>query len=128
MVYTMWIGDAVFNKGRCMAKTIDQSVGERIRFYRIAAGMKQKELAAKLSLSYQQVQKYETGKDKVSIGRLFEIAKVLFVSPIAFLEGLKGIDVTYNRQTLNLMKYFSDVSNPKDRQIIVDIVKIFSEK
>jgi len=106
---------------------IDEYIGEQVRFFRIASGMKQKDLSAKLGVSYQQVQKYETGKDKISIGRLMDISDVLGVSIINFFEDIASEKIDYDRQTLGLMKYFSDIGSERKRQIIVDIVKIISE-
>jgi transcriptional regulator with XRE-family HTH domain len=57
--------------------TADRSLGERIRARRIAAAITQQELAEKLGVSFQQVQKYEKGKNRVSVVRLGQIAKAL---------------------------------------------------
>lgn len=66
---------------------IDEYVAERIRTARIASGMSQGELGGKLGISFQQVQKYENGTNRVSAGRLYHIA-VIFDLPIPhFFEG-----------------------------------------
>ena len=74
-----------------MAKTakpnpIDISIGGRIRAQRLAMGMSQEKLADALGLTFQQVQKYEKGSNRVSGSRLVQIANALMVSP-SFLMG-----------------------------------------
>lgn len=60
-----------------MAHKIDKTTGVVIRRLRDNAGLTQEILADRIGLSYQQVQKYETGQNRVSISRLFEIADAL---------------------------------------------------
>ena len=56
---------------------IDQMVGQRVRLARIERGMSQTELATKVGITFQQIQKYERGTNRVSASRLFDIARVL---------------------------------------------------
>ena len=58
----------------------DEFIGIRMRERRQALGIKQADLAKTLGVSYQQIQKYETGKNRVSAGRLFDICRALNVS------------------------------------------------
>src|ERR1700739_3009064 len=62
---------------------IDRQVGARIRMRRLMLDMSQRELAAALSLSFQQVQKYETGSNRIGPGRLQQLAGILEV-PVSF--------------------------------------------
>ncbi|HIF09166.1 MAG TPA: XRE family transcriptional regulator, partial [Sneathiellales bacterium] len=64
-----------------MAKRVDEHVGERIRHLRTTLGLTQEQLSSALGISYQQIQKYETGANRVSAGRLYEIAMELDVEP-----------------------------------------------
>ena len=68
-------------------KTLDKFVGNKIRERRKALGLTQAELAEILSLSHQQVQRYEAGDNTVSTPRLLEIANVLNVKPSYFFDG-----------------------------------------
>ncbi|WP_372000059.1 helix-turn-helix domain-containing protein [Tistrella mobilis] len=68
-----------------------QIIAARIRDLRIRRGMSQSELGKLIGLSFQQVQKYEKGRNRVSADRLSLIAKVLGVSPAFFFEGLGGM-------------------------------------
>jgi transcriptional regulator with XRE-family HTH domain len=66
---------------------LDIYVGERLRQRRIELGISQRELAAELGLSHQQVQKYECATDRISASRLFRISKILDVTLPFFFEG-----------------------------------------
>jgi transcriptional regulator with XRE-family HTH domain len=67
---------------------IDRHVGGQLRLRRAQIGMTQAELGSKLGLSFQAVQKYETGENRVSASRLYKLARLLEVSPAYFFEGL----------------------------------------
>jgi transcriptional regulator with XRE-family HTH domain len=67
----------------------DAVVGRNICIRRLAAGMAQGELAERLGVSFQQVQKYEKGVNRVSGGRLVRVAKILQVPVTALFEGLE---------------------------------------
>src|SRR4051794_15653843 len=66
-----------------MPHTIDVMVGKRIRLRRLQLTLSQTDLARKLGLTFQQVQKYEKGTNRVSCSRLYEIANILKV-PVSF--------------------------------------------
>ena len=75
-----------------MNHPVDAHVGRKIREVRLLRGMTQADVAAKLGLSFQQLQKYETGHNRVSASKLYEIARLLDVGPNVFFEGLDGAD------------------------------------
>lgn len=68
---------------------IDAHVGARLRLLRRAAGLSQEALAEPLGLTFQQVQKYERGANRVSASKLWEIAAILGVEVSAFFDGLR---------------------------------------
>lgn len=70
------------------ASEVDSIVGERIRRRRILTGLTQDQLGEALGVSYQQIQKYETGANRVSAGRLYLLAARLDVEPGWFFDGL----------------------------------------
>ena len=71
-----------------MTHPVDVHVGKRIRHRRWMVGMTQQQLAEKVGIKFQQIQKYETGMNRVSASRLWDIAETLSV-PVSFLfEGL----------------------------------------
>src|ERR1700720_3141057 len=67
---------------------IDQHVGGQLRLRRAQTGMTQTKLGAKVGLSFQAVQKYETGENRISASRLYQLARILDVPPSYFFEGL----------------------------------------
>jgi transcriptional regulator with XRE-family HTH domain len=70
---------------------IDKHIGSRVRARRIMLGMSQERLADALGLTFQQVQKYEKGVNRVGASRLLQIAGILDVNIEFFFEGLPGI-------------------------------------
>ena len=72
------------------ANAIDRLVGVRVRDRRTELGMSQEALARKLSLSFQQIQKYEKGTNRISAGRLFVIAQALGAPVAHFFEEIVG--------------------------------------
>ncbi|WP_330168043.1 helix-turn-helix transcriptional regulator [Bartonella grahamii] len=109
----------------------DISIGKRIRHRRIAMGLSQKELGTHLSVSFQQIQKYEKGSNRVSAGRLQEIANILKV-PITFFyadiatkediptkETLSHHDQeTYSEKEHALLKNFRELQPKKQKAIL----------
>jgi transcriptional regulator with XRE-family HTH domain len=69
---------------------VDIHVGRRIRMARLAAGISQQAVAEALGLTFQQVQKYEKGANRIGAGRLYEIATVLNVSVSYFFQDAAG--------------------------------------
>ena len=118
-----------------LAKRVDAYVGERIRERRTVLGLTQEHLASALDISYQQVQKYETGANRVSAGRLYEVARKLDVDVSYFFEGLdEDSDVNplehggRNRSTIELVRNFSDIGDPAIRSAVSGLVKSLSAR
>lgn len=118
-----------------LAKRVDEYVGERIRQRRTLLGLTQEQLAAALEISYQQVQKYETGSNRVSAGRLYEIAKHLDVEVGFFFDGLEptseGAPLPHggrNRVTIELVRNFSEINDPVVRNAVSSLVKSLTER
>ena len=71
-----------------MKHPVDVHVGKRIRHRRWMVGMTQQQLAERVGIKFQQIQKYETGMNRVSASRMWEIATALGVAVSFFFEGL----------------------------------------
>ncbi|MDG2529973.1 helix-turn-helix domain-containing protein [Caulobacter endophyticus] len=67
---------------------IDRHVGAMIRAHRRAAGVSQEEMGAALGLTFQQIQKYETGENRISASKLVEVARALSLPVGALFEGV----------------------------------------
>lgn len=73
-----------------MAHLVDIHVGKRIRQRRWLIGMTQQKLADMVGIKFQQIQKYETGANRVSASRLWDIGEAMGVPVAFFFEGIKG--------------------------------------
>ena len=67
-------------------RVVDQSVGRRVRMFRVSRGLWQSALASQLGLTFQQLQKYEKGANRVSASKLHDIAHILGVEVVSFFE------------------------------------------
>ena len=114
----------------------DVLVGANIRLHRNAARVSQTDLATQLGVTFQQVQKYEKGTNKVGAGRLLIIANLLKVPVGAFYEGAKGayahsvapIQLLGKRDAFRLLEAFSKIEDPRLRQSLVALVVHLSER
>ena len=103
-----------------MPHHVDIHVGQRIRNRRWKVGMTQENLAKTIGIKYQQLQKYETGANRVSASRMWEIARTLDVSVSFFFEGLgdKKIDGTTNE--------LADLMTNKETAILINAYQSLS--
>jgi transcriptional regulator with XRE-family HTH domain len=119
------------------ANPIDLHVGARIRVQRIVRGMSQTELGNAVGVSFQQLQKYEKGTNRVGASRLHQIASVLKVQPNFFFEGAQakaGANPGFKKATIidefissrdgiALSHAFNRISDGKMRRSIVSLVE-----
>jgi transcriptional regulator with XRE-family HTH domain len=131
-----------FAKGNTVAKSpspIDKHVGARVRMRRLMLGLSQEKLAGGLGLTFQQVQKYEKGTNRIGASRLQQIANILKVAPQFFFDELpkgKGAghhdaapspaylnDFVTSNDGLALMKAFMTIESATLRRSIVHVVQ-----
>jgi transcriptional regulator with XRE-family HTH domain len=109
---------------------IDRHVGARVRERRIMLGFTQQQLADLIGVTYQQAHKYERGINRVSAGRLFEIAHVLSVPVNHFFEGLDGEDgrtvSPRERMCLELARNFSQISNERHQEALSLLARVLA--
>src|SRR4029079_16201278 len=84
-------------KGSRRPNPIDVHVGGRVRFRRMLLGMSQEKLGEKLGLTFQQIQKYEKGINRIGASRLFDLAQVLGVSVQFFYEEAPTVDAGHGQ-------------------------------
>lgn len=127
---------------------IDTHVGQRIRVRRSLLGLSQEKLAEALGITFQQVQKYERGTNRVSASRLHELSKALSV-PVSFFfdqssstpkataygfsdneqEGFdSGEDIMQRKETLELIRIYYSVQSPEARKDIMTFIKSMAER
>jgi transcriptional regulator with XRE-family HTH domain len=129
--------------GSRRANPMDVHVGTRVRLRRMLLGMSQEKLGEHLGLTFQQVQKYEKGVNRIGASRLFDMAKVLGVpvqffydeAPVGTHKGALAngfaekpgesyvVEFLGSRDGLELNKAFARISDAKTRRSIVDLVK-----
>lgn len=125
---------------------IDIHVGSRLRLRRMLLGLSQEKLGDQLGLTFQQVQKYEKGVNRIGASRLFQLSNILDV-PVQFFfdeapvtaptstqpgfaeEGEDGLlfDFLNTREGLELNRAFAKISNPNVRRKVVELVRSLSE-
>jgi transcriptional regulator with XRE-family HTH domain len=126
---------------------MDAHVGTRVRLRRMLLGMSQEKLGEHLGLTFQQVQKYEKGVNRIGASRLFDLSRVLGV-PVQFFydeapAGVSGtsvpagfgeqpdesyvVEFLSTREGLELNKAFVKISDAKVRRSIVDLVRSLGE-
>lgn len=123
-------------------RTIDVAIGRRIKLRRRLLNLSQEQVAKKLGITFQQLQKYENGENRLVASRLYRLAFALRASVDYFFEdfplpenvslGLPSddprlSDESLSRQGVKLMRAFSRVSDPKMRRHIADLVAQMAE-
>jgi transcriptional regulator with XRE-family HTH domain len=126
------------------ANPIDVHVGSRVRMRRMLLGMSQEKLGELLGLTFQQVQKYEKGTNRIGASRLFELSKILAV-PVQYfyedapaLDGAESrpgfaepgegateyvVDFVGSREGIELNKAFLRITDPKVRRSVIELVR-----
>ena len=102
---------------------IDVHVGSRVRRSRTLLGMNQTQLGEKLGITYQQIQKYETGFNRISASRLYQMTRILDVPVSFFFDGLdEGAsawspdNILLKRETLEFVRAYYRIGNPAARK------------
>ncbi|MCF8467653.1 MAG: helix-turn-helix transcriptional regulator [Sneathiella sp.] len=119
---------------------VDVHVGSRLRMRRTLLGLSQQKLGGKLGLTFQQVQKYERGANRIGASRLFELSKILDVPPSFFFEdmpvggasaqaGLAEPEDSFEhqflgkRETLELVRAYYKITSLEVRKRVFDVIK-----
>lgn len=125
---------------------IDVHVGSRVRMRRMLVGLSQEKLGERLGLTFQQVQKYEKGSNRISASRLYRMAQILGVPVQFFFEGLPNppdaepetkrsnssqeadaesaiMDFLSSSEGLQLNRAFTGIREPSVRRKVVELVK-----
>ena len=132
-------GGARYGRGTGIPDPVDVHVGARIRTRRLLLGMNQETLANALGLTFQQVQKYEGGANRVSASRLAEVAEVLGV-PIAYffndldladdpaaVEEAELREMLQRPDVIELIRRYYAIANPAVRQQFLEMVKTVAQ-
>jgi len=128
-------------KTKDAADSRDRIIGLRVKAYREIKGLSQVELGESVGVTFQQIQKYESGKNKVSVSRLIDMCQVLETSLMSFLTGLADTenaqiiaisdvkqdkiinDPDRNKEIEELLRVYNSVSTAEDRKEILNVLK-----
>ncbi|SIO56665.1 Transcriptional regulator, contains XRE-family HTH domain [Rhodovulum sp. ES.010] len=119
-----------------MKHPVDVHVGKRIRHRRWMVGMTQQQLAERVGIKFQQIQKYETGMNRVSASRLWDIADALDVAVSFFFEGLDskpdapvlGVpdDILSDKEALELVRSYYAIPENQRRRLF-ELARVLSD-
>lgn len=120
-----------------MAHPVDVHVGKRIRHRRWLIGMTQQQLAEKVGIKFQQIQKYETGANRVSASRLWDISDALEVQVSFFFEGLQEDqqpaegnlvpdDLMTDKEALDLVRSYYAIPENQRRRLF-ELARVLSD-
>lgn len=124
-----------------MAHPVDVHVGKRIRHRRWLVGMTQQQLAEQVGIKFQQIQKYETGANRVSASRLWDISEALDVPVSFFFEGLDAeakasaaegrgeavpADLMGDKEALDLVRSYYAIPENQRRRLF-DLARVLSD-
>ncbi len=122
-----------------MKHPVDVHVGKRVRHRRWLVGMTQQQLAEKVGIKFQQIQKYETGMNRISASRLWDIADALGVSISFFFEGLDAksatgeaaksnvpADILSDKEALELVRSYYAIPENQRRRLF-DLARVLSD-
>lgn len=119
------------NVNKKKADDVDRFVGEKIRERRIMLGLTQQELAHGIGVTYQQAHKYEQGVNRVSAGRLFEIAQILNTPVEFFFDGVGTEEPKETspreRMGLELSRHFSMIRNDRHQEALSSLAKALAD-
>jgi transcriptional regulator with XRE-family HTH domain len=118
------------------AQKIDKVIGRNVRIHRLGRKMSQTELGDQLGVSFQQVQKYENGTNRVGSGRLYQIAAILGVHVSTFFKGGEAaeraagsglLDLLAEPQSVRLIRAFSKITDTAVRRSLVQLAEKFAK-
>lgn len=120
-----------------MTNPIDVHVGKRVTYLRLLHGYSQKELGNALGISFQQIQKYEAGRNRISAGKLYEMSKFFKVPVMDFFHHIEHPDAKDEYHVLihntihykELLTFINCISNidPDIRHHLLDLLKAIKE-
>jgi transcriptional regulator with XRE-family HTH domain len=138
---------SVLPRKKGKANSIDEYVGTQLRQRRSLLGLSQERLAEQVGITFQQIQKYENGANRISASRLYEFSKVLDIPVSFFFDNYEGgsaafslglaendqapfegpDDVLKRKETIELIRVYYSIENPKLRRDLFKLVKSMAE-
>jgi transcriptional regulator with XRE-family HTH domain len=128
-----------YGRGTGVPNPVDIHVGKRIRIRRLLLGMNQEALANGLGLTFQQVQKYEAGANRVSASSLSAVAEILGAPISYFFDDLPAADATVSAEdkaereqlerpeTIERVRLYYAISDPSVRRQLLEMIKAVAQ-
>lgn len=111
---------------------LERYVGQQIRHRRIMLGLTQQQLAELVGITYQQAHKYERGINRVSAGRLYQIARVLDVDVSYFFEDISdtvgATPLSRERICLDVARNFAQISDTRKQEALAQLMRSIAER
>lgn len=118
---------------------VERHIGKQIKMLRIANKMSQKALAEEMGITYQQVQKFEAGLNRIAVGRLWQICRVFSITPNFLFENVLDMAAKDNEaenlipnnvatsQDIKLMLAFKNIDNGDKRNLAIKICEALGD-
>jgi transcriptional regulator with XRE-family HTH domain len=112
------------NYKKLKSTELDKVIGHNLRVIRTNKGLKQKDIANHLGISFQQIQKYESGANRIAASVLYEFAKILDVTVSDFFVDIleEPQDVVCARKNAELLEIFKKIENPNLKKKVIDLL------
>jgi transcriptional regulator with XRE-family HTH domain len=148
MNHPLPVPETISSPALSQAHPVDVHVGRRLRLKRTIMGLSQESIGKSVGVTFQQIQKYERGINRMGASRLYDFAKALHVPVSYFFEGygdelsenspVYGMaeseapgfehEAISNRETMDIMRAYNKIKNPQVRKRIVDLIKSMAEE
>jgi transcriptional regulator with XRE-family HTH domain len=120
-------------------QAVDKIIGRNLRAFRLQKNMSQEQIAAGVKLTFQQVQKYEKGTNRISGSRMAQFCQLLNVTPNDFFRGVPGInqkagggalDTSFlaTKEGVAISQAFPKIDNRDRRRVVVELIESLAEK
>jgi len=120
-------------------QAVDTIIGRNLRAFRLQRGMSQEQIAEAVKLTFQQIQKYEKGSNRISGSRMAQFCQVLRVTPNDFFKGVPGItqktgngalDTRFlsTKEGVAISQAFQKIENRNLRRVVVELIECLTKK
>ena len=120
-------------------QAVDAIIGRNLRAFRLQRSMSQEQIADAVKLTFQQIQKYEKGSNRISGSRMAQFCQVLNVTPNDFFKGVPGItqkgghgalDTSFlsTKEGVAISRAFPEIENRNLRRVVVELIEFLTKK
>lgn len=129
-----------FSEAKMELHEIENHIGKQIKLLRLSRKISQKDLAKKMDITYQQVQKYENGLNKISVSRLWQVCDIFEITPDYLFENILSEDMPVKKkanlipntlatsQDMKLMLAFKKIPDNASRALIIKLCQAMAKE